>query len=412
MGQRLTDKLVTGLPAPKLGNKVYYDAPNAKGNDWTSGFGLRVTVGGGRAFVLNYRTKTGRERRLTIGSPPAWNITAARLEAKTLRRRIDLGEDPLGDIKAGRDAPTVADLCDRFIEDELAKKRLPTQRDYKALIANEIRPALGGHKVAEVTYADVDRLHRRVSLRAPYLANRTVALLSRLFSLSIRWQYRADNPAKGIERNAEQKRKRYATPDELERLTKALAEYDDTLVANVFRLLLLTGARKGEILAARWPQFDLENGVWTKPGATTKQKTDHVVPLNEPAIQLVHEMHREATAEARKERRELSEYVFPGPGKKGHLVEVKKAWAIICKAAKINGLRIHDLRHSYASVLASSGHTLPIIGALLGHTQAQTTMRYSHLFDDPLRAATNRAGAILTGVAAKRPKKRKLTVVR
>jgi integrase len=392
MGKRLSDKIVSGLPVPKTGNKITYDAPNGRGQDWTPGFGIRVTASGGRAFVLNYRTKAGRERRYTIGSPPAWSTAAARSEAASLRRQIDQGEDPLGAIRAGRNAPTVADLCDRFAEEYLPKKRPGTQRDYRAMIAREIEPELGNMKVADVAYSDVDRLHRKITKRgATYQANRTIALLSRMFSLAIRWHYRIDNPAKGIERNVEEKRQRYLSGRELERLTAALAKHDDQQAANILRLLMLTGARRGEVQAARWEQFDLAAGVWTKPASVTKQAALHRVPLNAPARQLLVKLQA-ADADA--------EYLFPSRGEAGHRVELKKDWATICRAAKIGGARIHDLRHTYASNLASAGQSLPIIGALLGHSNPTTTHRYAHLLDDPLRQATERVGAIIAGGAA------------
>jgi integrase len=206
-----------------------------------------------------------------------------------------------------------------------------------------------------------------------------------MFSLAIRWRWRPDNPCRGIERNPENKRTRYLSSDELGRLTAALAAHEDQQAANIIRLLLLTGARKGETLAAKWEDFDLEAGVWTKPGATTKQATEHRVPLSAPARQLLAGMPREG------------EYLFPGARARGHRVDLKGPWPAICKAANLKGVRLHDLRHTYASVLASSGQSLHVIGALLGHTQPSTTHRYAHLLDDPLRAATETAGAVITG---------------
>jgi integrase len=306
-----------------------------------------------------------------------------------------VGDDPLGEVKATRDAPTVAEICDRFVEDHASRKSESTKSDYAAMIANDIKPALGSLKVADVTYSDVERLHRKITKRAPYAANRTVALLSKMFNLAMRWEMRSDNPAKGIERNQEHKRERYLSADELIRLSGALAEHDDKDAANIIRLLLLTGARKGEVLSARWDQFDLDEGVWSKPAASTKQKTAHRVPLSAPARQVLVAVRKAA------DKNEVnSEFLFPGR-LAGHRENVKDNWAVICKAAKISGARIHDLRHTYASVLASAGQSLPIIGALLGHTQASTTQRYAHLLDDPLRKATERAGAIVTG--KKRP---------
>jgi integrase len=386
MSQRLTDMTIAKLPRPATGNKIYYDPPHAKGNGWTPGFGCRVTAAGAKAFVLTYRTKAGRDRRLTIGGWPTWSLAAARDEAAKLKRKIDQGEDPLGAIRAGRIAPTMADLCDRFGEEHLPKKRPATQRDYRRMIEREIIPAIGSIKVADVTFSDIDRLHRRIGRRAPYAANRCVALLSKMFALAIRWQYRFDNPARGIERNPEDKRERYLSADELARLGAALAKHKDKMAANIFRLLSVTGARRNEVQAAKWADFDLEAGIWVKPASTTKQAKLHRVPLNAPAQLLLVDL-RKATADD-------AEYLFPGRFG-GHRVELKADWAAVCKAARIKDARIHDLRHSYASVLAGSGHSLPIIGGLLGHSSPATTARYAHLMDDPLRKATETAGAII-----------------
>lgn len=384
MGEKITDKTVRDLVPPAVGNRIVYDTE-------VSGFGVRVTAGGSRSFILNYRIK-GRERRYTIGAygVDQWTVAAARRRAGELRKLIAVGEDPLAERIEAREAPTVADLCERFEEEHLPKKRAATSRGYLALITNDILPELRNKKVADVTFADVDALHRKITKRgARYQANRTVAILSKMFSLAVKWGWRGDNPAKGIERNAEDKRHRYLSGDELGRLTRALEEYPDQQAANIIRLLLLTGARRGEVQGARWADFDLTDGIWTKPGATTKQKTEHRVPLSLAAWQLLKAIREGA--------KEGAEFVFPGRGGESHRVEIKDQWADLCRLAGIEQARIHDLRHTYASVLASAGQSLPVIGALLGHTQPATTARYSHLFDDPLRAATERAAAIVTG---------------
>jgi len=241
MASKLTDGTVKTLPPPKRGAQIHYDT-NVKG------FGVRVTAAGHRAFILNYRTRLGRERRYTIGSFPEWKTGAARVEAAELKKLIDRGGDPVGEIRAGREAPTMADLCDRFEAEYLPRKRPSTQKEYRLQIAAEIRPALGRLKLAEVTFADIDALHHRITARAPYRANRVIALLSRMFSMAIRWRLRADNPCKGIERNQEHKRRRYLSADKLKRLIKALRAHTDQQSANIVRLLLLTGARRGEVL--------------------------------------------------------------------------------------------------------------------------------------------------------------------
>lgn len=402
MAQRLTDRAVKALKAPDGKYKITYDGD-------IPGFGLRVTKSGVKSFILNYAIH-GRERRYTIGKYPAWSVAAAREEAGKLRQAIDTGHDPMAERNAKREAPTVNDLCDRYLKEHAPKKRTRSVATDKHHIDRHIRPALGKMKVAAVEYADVDRLFADVSKTTPITANRVAALLSKMFALAIRWQYRADNPVKGIERNQEKKRHRYMSADEMRRLTTALADYpyiqkvrasrDEALASgrkwrtlhrdkplpklkqscDAIRLLMLTGARKGEVLAAKWEQFDLNAGTWTKPGATTKQKTDHRIPLSAPALALLSKMPHD------------DDYLFPD-GDGGHQHDIKNAWAAICERAEINDLRIHDLRHTYASQLVSAGLSLPIIGALLGHTQAQTTARYAHLMDDPLREATERVGA-------------------
>jgi integrase len=381
---KLNDNLLRKLPAPKQGNKITYD-------DAVKGFGVRVTAAGGRAFILNYRRKAdGRERRYTIGSFPDWGTTAAREEAKRLKRKVDGDGDPLGEQQAIRAAATVADLCDWFDRDYIPRKRATTQRVYRQQIAADIRPAFGRMKVAGVTHDDIDNWHRKLSARAPTHANRTIAVLSKMFSLAIRWKLRTDNPCKGVERNQEKKRQRYLTGEELVRLSAALAELPDRDAANAVRLLLLTGARRGELLAAKWDDFK-EDRVWIKPGATTKQKTEHRVPLSAAALQLLAEMRNQADPD--------TESLFPARGG-GHRGHINAAWDALRKAAGIPDARLHDLRHTYASVLASAGLSLPVIGALLGHSTPTTTHRYAHLFDDPLRAATERASAIITGKSA------------
>jgi integrase len=376
---KLSDAMVRALPVPEGGSRITYDA----GPDSVRGFGVRVTASGSKSFILNY-TVGGRERRMTIGAYPAWTVAAARDEAKRLRREIDRGVDPLGERQAEREAPTVAELCDRYLAEHAVKKR--TSSGDESMIRRVIRPELGNRKVASIAFADIDRLHRKLSKDAPYQANRTLALLSKMFSLAIRWEMRADNPCRGIERNPEERRHRYLSGDELRRLTDTLAAHPGS-TANVVRLLLLTGARRGEVLGAQWFEFDLETGIWTKPSAHTKQKKEHRTPLSAPTRQLLVEMRADAT----------SPYLFPSRSGDGPMTEIKKGWARLCREAGIESVRIHDLRHTYASVLASAGLSLPVIGALLGHTQPGTTARYAHLFDDPLRAATERAAAVNTG---------------
>ena len=388
-----TNGTVRALPVPNTGSKIYWDDTDNK----VGGFGVRIWAAGTRSYILDYRVRgSGTQRRYTIGAAGDWAVGAARIEARRLRRIVDEGGDPMGHLQDERAAPTMNDLCDRFEAEHLPKKRSRTADDYKAVLKRHVRPHFGKTKVADVQFEDVDALHRSITKSgATYVANRTVAVLSKMFSLAIRWKMRDDNPAKGIERNPEAKRKRYLTGDELQRLVRALATFSDQQTANIIRILLLTGCRRGEALGMRWADVELTNGIWSKPGSETKQKTDHVVPLSAPVRQLLSEIQTQQLST----RRALPEFVFATGSDKKHRVELKNGWTAICKAANIKGLRMHDLRHSYASQLASGGASLPLIGALLGHSNPTTTARYAHLFQDPQRAAAEKVAAIITAAA-------------
>ena len=387
MKTKLTDAVVRNLPVPAKGNRITYCAtvPN---------FGVRVTAAGARSFILNYRVRgSGRQRRYTIGDATDWSTGAARQEAQRLKKIIDQGGDPLGDIEAEREAPTVSDLIDRFTEEHVATNRLrpSTAKAYKQLLQKHIRPFFGVHKkVADVQFEDIDKLHRKLTQAGvPYVANRVVQTLSKMFNLAIRWRLREDNPAKGVQRNYEAKRKRYLSGDELPRLIAALAAHPDQQMARVFRVLLLCGCRRGEAEGMKWADLDLTTGTWNKPASGTKQKADHVTPLSAPARQLL------TTIAASQEAK--GTWVFPSTlSKVGHVIRLERAWRGLLKEADITGLRIHDLRHSFASQLVSSGASLPLIGALLGHSNPRTTSRYAHMFDDPMRKAVDAIGSVIT----------------
>jgi integrase len=370
---KVTEQNAKTLPGPPAGKPyiIHYD-------DDLKGFGLRVTRAGARSFVLNYRA-LGVERRLTIGSIPEWKAAGARKEAERLKRGIDVGNDPMRDRHDLREAPTVAQLATRYLEEwAVPKKRLCSVANDRILLNSHILPALGAKRVKDVDYADIEGLHARVTRATPPTANRCVALLSKMFSLAIQWGYRGDNPTKGVQRNAEERREVYLDGNSLERLQAALGEFPGRPSANAIRLLLLTGARRNEVLSATWSQFDLVKGVWTKPSSHTKQKIIHVVPLSKPALALLQQMHGSRTD---------NEFLFPGR-RGGAQSSLKKFWKTVCQRADLHGMRIHDLRHSHASILINAGLSLPVIGKLLGHTNPSTTQRYAHLADETLRAAT------------------------
>lgn len=386
MGQRITERFIKSMEPPEAGNRVFYDTDIV-------GFGARITAAGVVSFVLNYYAR-GRERRYTIGRYPELNATAAREEALALRDIIRQGGDPMERKQNERAAPTIADLYNDYIERHAKIHLRPnTIRSAEGMASKHILPKIGRIKVADLTRRDVEELHNSVK-DSPYQANRVRALLSKMMNLARAWEWRDDNPCEGVPKFREEKRERWLSTQEIERLCDALDKYSNQSVANAIRLMLLTGARKSEALTARWEDFNLELGVWTKPSHHTKQKRTEHVPLSAPALQLLASM---------KERADGNAHLFPGDVAEQPLNEIKWAWAKLCKQATIENVRIHDLRHTYASHLVSSGMSLPIVGRLLGHTQPQTTARYAHLADDPLRQATNRFASI---VAAARSRKR------
>jgi integrase len=198
--------------------------------------------------------------------------------------------------------------------------------------------------------------------------------------------WRADNPTDEIELFPEEKRQRWLREDEMERLTEALAKHPNQPAVSAIRLLLLTGARKGEVLSAKWKDFDLKLGIWTKPSLHTKQKRTEHLPLSDAALALLADMCKESN----------DDYLFPGRRPGCPLENIRNVWAELCKSAQLENVRIHDLRHTFASHLVSGGVPLAVVGKLLGHTQSQTTERYAHLAESPLRAATNKFADLLT----------------
>jgi len=239
-------------------------------------------------------------------------------------------------------------------------------------------PSLANRKVSDVGHQDVQDLHNTMR-ETPYQANRMLSLLSKMFQLSVRWGWRVDNPARGVEKFHEEKRYRWLSDAELLRLTDALDCHPNQLAANAIRLQLLTGARIGEVLSAKWSDFDLDRGVWIKPSHHTKQKRTEHLPLSGAARDMLLRMHKMADGK--------SVFLFPGRNPKKPLVDLKRFWKSIMSMSGIEDYRIHDNRHTHASQLVSSGMTLAIVGRLLGHTNPMTTQRYANLADDPLRQA-------------------------
>jgi integrase len=379
----LTDTLVKKLPVPTGTKKLTRDALVPR-------FMAQITRDGCRSFVIRYSVNR-RERLMTIGRHPEWPTGAAREEAKRLLQLVDRGIDPLEQRIGERDAPTVRELAKRFLEDHAPTRRPSYLVNNKLILDRWILPAIGNRKVEAIGTADVDALFRRMSKTAPVLANRMISCGSKMFSLAERWGMRdpGSNPFRGgaVDRNNELRRQVYLKPDQFIRLTDALSAHRNQQAADCIRLLMLTGCRRGEAMGCRVDQVDVEAGVWRKPASSTKQGKPHEIPLSAPALALLTRLKDQATGS----------YLFPSRDGKGHITELKSSWRPICEAAGLDGMRLHDLRHSFASIAVSRGATLPLIGALLGHSSPSTTARYAHLYSDPQRAVAEGVAAVITG---------------
>ncbi len=388
----------------KLTEKVLREAVPIVGRDYqifdteVRGFAACIYRGGGRAFTLDYR-HAGRQRRMTFGRWPEWSVSAARERAKEIRREIDAGADPLAQRGALREAPRVDDLIERYCAQHLPKLAVRNACDQKSALAKMVAPVWGRKLVTEITSTDVDKLLNKVaegrprphkekpndrakklqpSKPTPVRANRIGEVLRKMFTLAVEWGWCEDNPAQRFHRRIETARERFLSKDEINSLAAALDAATDTRAADVIRMCMLTGARLGEVRQARFEQFNLEHMSWSKPPAMTKQRRVHRVPISDETASIV------------RQRQLLlprgTPWLFPSDTPGQPVQEVRRFWAQIQKECGLQEVHIHDLRHTFASLLVSGGASLEMIGKLLGHSQMQTTLRYAHLMDSPLRA--------------------------
>lgn len=370
---KLTKRQVESI-APLKGQEIFAWDSELKG------FGLRVFPTGRRTYFVQYRNQFGRTRRKKMGVHGVITAEQAREQARMILGDVARGDDPSHNHKQAKKQMSLEDLARDYME-LYAKttKRPKSLKNDSHMLSAIILPKLGVLKLNEVTSHELQQLHKTLK-DTPYLANRVRSLLSKMFNLAKDWGWMEDNPTLSIEKYHEEKRDRWLNDKELEKIWATLDRYPTHFTAFVFKLLLLTGARKGELLNATWDQFDLKKGIWTKPSHLTKQKKKEHLPLSEQAVDLLLQLKSLHV--------EYSPFLFPGKVEGKPLQEIKTFWKTVLKEAGIKDLRIHDLRHTHASHLVSSGLSLSIVGKLLGHTQASTTQRYAHLADEPLRAAT------------------------
>lgn len=375
------------------------------------GFGVRVYPTGQKVYLLKYRVGGGRAARIRwalIGKHGSVTPDQARDIARRWAAEVADGGDPAGVREEQRKAPTLSALLDKYLAEHVKVRNKPsTQAQVTDMVERVIRPFLGKFKVAEVSRPDVARFHSSLSDR-PTTANRALAVLSKAFSLAEVWGFRPDNsnPCRRVERFKETSRERFLSAKEFSVLGAVLARADyETLsitgpdgepkvvranpeAVRAIRLMILTGMRGGEVKALRWEHLDLDRGVANLPDSKTGKK---VVQLPPPAIEVIKAVARPETGKG---------FVIRGGKNKEPdraLVNVKDTWSAVRQVAGLADVRPHDLRHAFASVAVTGGASLPIIGALLGHSEAKTTQRYAHLANDPLRLA---AGWVAENISA------------
>jgi len=368
-----TRERIDRLPKPDNGQRAYYYDLRVRG------LALAVSPAGKKVFVL-YRKVAGRPERVTIGPYLDLTIEQARQRAEELNAAIARGGNPAAERRSVQGEMTLGELFNKYIEEHSKKHGRKTWEE------DERRFKLHLHgwslrKISSIRRSDVIALHTRVGEKAgPIAANRLVEMLRRVFNRARKsWDWRADNPAEGIEKFQERSRERFLRPDELPAFFKALGQEPNGTIRDYIAVSLMTGARRSNVQAMRWPEINWNICTWSIP--ETKNGKPQTVVLSPAAMSILRE---------RKQRAE-TEWVFPGPGKTGHLVEPKSAWKRLLERAKLSDLRLHDLRRTLGSWQAAGGASLPIIGKSLGHSSIAATAVYARLDLDPVRSSVNKA---------------------
>jgi integrase len=379
-----------------------------------TGFGVRVRATGSMSFVAVYRTG-GRNtplRRVTIGAVGKIEANKARDEAKAIIQQAELGQDRAADKAKARAELTFDKVCDLYVEEGCETKKPSTIATDKGRIERHIKPLLGKKRIGEITRADIEKFMRDVAngktaadektkARGRAIveggkgtATRTVGLLGGIMSFAVARQFRTDNPVRGVKRYTDKKGETFLSPTELGKIGAALASLEadgaNPSAVAIIRLLAFTGARKSEISGLRWSEVDIERGYLRLGDSKTGAK---VIPIGAPAREVL------ASVPAI----EGTDFVFPASTGAGHFQGVERVWQKVRTLAGFSTLRLHDLRHSFASVGLARGDALPIIGAILGHADVKTTSRYAHLADDPVRRAADEIAKSVQAAFAGRP---------
>ncbi|PCI43990.1 MAG: integrase [Alphaproteobacteria bacterium] len=348
------------------------------------GLCCRIFPSGCKSFIVEYINECRQQKRLTIGKVGAIPLEEARAIAQEWLVQVSKGIDPLKVKEETRQRPTVAEFAERYLREHAEVKKKPRSIDSdRSNLRNHVIPNLGKIRLDLITRQDIQRLHSRMH-KTPGAANHVLCLLSKMLNLAEKWGERPDNsnPCRHIEKYPGKVMERFLSHKEFAQLAKVLNEVEQKRlchpnIINIIRLLIFTGCRVGEIIALTWSEVDMENSRLLLADSKTGRKTIHLSTAATDILALI-------------ERSETSPYVFPGRYGRGHMNRIGHQWLKLRKRAGLDDVRLHDLRHSFASIAVGQGTSLPIIGKLLGHSQPQTTARYAHLDASPVGEATNR----------------------
>jgi integrase len=376
--QKLTQHFVDALEGNGSDQKVW--------DTQVPGFHVRIHPSGRRTYAFYYRLRTGDQRNLTLGKvAEGVKLEAMRRKAREFLVAVQNGVDPSGERRLERKAQRMGELFEEYLDRHARPRKRPRsiaedERNWRVHLA----PRFSSMMIDKVSKRDLDAFMAEMSGKRG-AANRCLALISKMMSLAVEWDYRPDNPCRKVERYAENQVEAFLTPQQATALFAALDEEQDRGAATAIELLFLTGARREEVLSASWEQFDLsdDNPIWTIPSETLKGHVRRRIDLRRP-------LSGEAADLLRRWRRQpgLSslQWVFPSNRDVGkRRADLKDAWYRVRKVARLPTLRLHDLRHSFASAAINSGASLFAVGKALGHRDARTTQRYAHLSDQAVR---------------------------
>ena len=398
---KLTKRFVDALK-PVSRDTLYRDTD-------LKGFALRAKPSGVRTWVVQYRNAAGRTRKLALGKVGVLTPDEARQRARTALGEASGGADPSADRHGQRGDMTIAKLVETYLDEGPASKPAKKKASWAADASNlrrHVVPLLGRQQLAALTSDDIQKFQKDVTdgktrkdertrkrgraivKGGPAAATRATLVLSAMLQWATARKFRADNPGKGVKLNKPTKRERFLSGAELARLgeafTKAEREGLNRNSLAILRLLLLTGARRNEIASLRWEHVDFERRALRMPDSKTGAK---IVPLGAPALEVLSALPRKRG----------SSWVFPAATGKGHHVGMPRVWRKLRASARLKDVRMHDLRHGFASMAVADGDSLYLVGKVLGHAQAATTQRYAHLALDPVRAVADRTSRKLAG---------------